>query len=231
MKNLIIYLTFTFIISSCAKNYVQFEKRNNEITTYKKLKEYLHDSISIALRTPGLAKGALESDREKPWYNLIEIEFLKAGITVRDRNLFNDVLNRAGTNSDYADVFKKTQTDFILEITNFSYPKYLTNEYFNDKGIKKIFKNNNKIERNGVQIDFKLVYVPTNQFCGSFTYNYTPCLKEKCEIKIYKNVPYFYVNTNYETKEVFNGVEIDNTSEFIRVSAQLLIKELEQLKR
>jgi len=141
-----------------------------------------------------------------PIYNAIEKELLKEGFNVRDRGLFNEILEKS-RNNDYSSIKELTDTDLILEVVGIDVNvEYNTNKYKDRMGReKKVYGN---IRLNGATVEFKTILVESNELAGIYKFNYAPCVNG-CEYyidpygKLYKASsgtkeiqPYVLVETN-----------------------------------
>ncbi|MCL2510956.1 MAG: hypothetical protein FWF09_02780 [Bacteroidales bacterium] len=135
---------------------------------------------------------------------LMESGLLKAGYNVRDRQLFENVMNRMGDNIDYEDLCKKTGTDLIFEVIDFvdlssgeQGKRYSVgwffNKYFDGSESMELFykkeyiydkKGRPKQEiktpisyeiRGGYHIEIKVIMLRDNKVGGTYKYYYTPC--------------------------------------------------------
>ena len=148
---------------------------------------------------------------EKLLYNAIEKQLFQEGFTVRDRRLFNDVLDKAGS-VDYSKVHGLTNTDLILEWINLDRQvNYDTNVCYRvlRKGREKSIELLEPFQRQGASIEFKLIAVKTNEVVGTYKIHYTPCT-EGC-IYRYKNGQLIPVTTrtNVKSYDVMNQNELE----------------------
>ncbi|MFD1139906.1 hypothetical protein ACFQ4C_02255 [Larkinella insperata] len=111
---------------------------------------------------------------ETALYNTIEKQLFKEGFSVRDRGLFNQVLDD-NTNVDYSKINALTNTDLILELVKIdSQIGYTTNVCYLDVSDEQKLINDYRDMR-GAAVEFKLVYVKTNEIVGTYKIHYTPC--------------------------------------------------------
>ena len=127
-------LSMIFLMScSTETKVIKFPKRPDDIYANSNLSEFfkLNKSPNIVLRVPNSADKATSNTNlnqdNNVLYNAIEKELLKHGYSVRDRGLFNEIINKSGT-TDYSKIKDLTNTDLILEVINID-PKviYSTN--------------------------------------------------------------------------------------------------------
>ncbi|GAB3695387.1 hypothetical protein GCM10027592_17560 [Spirosoma flavus] len=113
---------------------------------------------------------------ETALYNAIEKQLFKEGFSVRDRGLFNQVLD-ANQSIAYSNISSLTDTDLILELVRLDNPiGYTTNVCYTESDDQQKLINEYRDMR-GASVEFKLVYVKTNEIVGSYKIHYTPCLE------------------------------------------------------
>lgn len=170
---------------------------------------------SIVLRVPNPGSKVTEEQKQKNsvLYNLIEKEFAKAGFVVRDRQLFDKVLDQE--TSDYSKIGIITETDFILELLRYDLErKVITSSYVDEDGQPAEVPY--RVSFNGAVAEFKLVSVKKNDMVGSYTFYWTPCTdgcKERFDIKA-------------SSWSVHNSVPTD----FFKTAAQHVVKEMGLLR-
>ncbi|WP_461098630.1 hypothetical protein [Spirosoma luteolum] len=108
-------------------------------------------------------------------YNAIEKQLFREGFSVRDRALFNEVLE-ANQRPDYSKISSLTNTDLILELVRLDNAiGYTTNVcYVQPNEQQRIIEEYS--DRRGASVEFKLIHVKTNEIVGSYKLHYTPCL-------------------------------------------------------
>jgi len=124
-KRFLLMLGLTLFLSSCttykiydATTYVD-PTVDDEVIVNDNLTKFLkkNSKPKIVLRVPTTASVTeTEQTNLDLMYNIIEKEFLKAGFTVRDRALLNQLLKDG--EADYSKIAKKIDTDLILDIQN-----------------------------------------------------------------------------------------------------------------
>ena len=113
---------------------------------------------------------------ETALYNAIEKQLFKEGFSVRDRGLFNQVLD-ANQSVAYSRISSLTDTDLILELVRLDNPVgYTTNVCYTESDDQQRLINDYRDMR-GASVEFKLVHVKTNEIVGSYKIHYTPCLE------------------------------------------------------
>lgn len=193
MKLLKLYVAFV-LLAGCApsKQIIKFPTKSNDVYANNNLKEFLkyNKNPSIVLRVPTsdnkAASNITTNQDNSILYNAIERELLKQGYSVRDRGLFNELINKSGS-TDYSKIKELTNTDLILEVVNIdSKVLYSTNKITkisSRKTVKEI--GNVDYQRYGASIEFRLIMVKNNEIAGSYKYNYKPC-PDGCEIESFK---------------------------------------------
>lgn len=118
--------------------------------------------------------GAFQYD-EVSLYNAIEKQLFREGFSVRDRALFNEVLE-ANQRPDYSKISSLTNTDLILELVRLDNAiGYTTNVcYTQPDNQQRIIEEYS--DQRGASVEFKLIHVKTNEIVGSYKLHYTPCL-------------------------------------------------------
>ncbi|GAB3553545.1 hypothetical protein GCM10027577_37000 [Spirosoma fluminis] len=113
---------------------------------------------------------------ETALYNAIEKQLFKEGFSVRDRGLFNQVLD-ANESVAYSKISSLTDTDLILELVRLdNLVGYTTNICFTEPDEQQRLINEYRDMR-GASVEFKLVHVKSNEIVGSYKIHYTPCLE------------------------------------------------------
>ncbi|HEY4289185.1 MAG TPA: hypothetical protein VGN00_18920 [Puia sp.] len=179
-----ILLYFLIIFIGCAPTtkMIKFPPVGNDIYANNNLKQFLKDnkSPSIVLRVPNTQDKAtsqtITNKDNTLLYNSIEKELLKERFSVRDRGLFNEIINKAQT-SDYSKIKDLTNTDLILEVVSIDPAViYSTNKITElSKGKEREIVQHIDYKRHGAAAEFKLILVQNNEIAGSYKYNYQPC--------------------------------------------------------
>jgi len=157
-------------------------------------------------------------------YNAIEKELVKQNFSVRDRGLFNELLNKSQT-SDYSKIKELTNTDIILEVVNMDLSVlYATNKIITVGTKKETVKLGNiDYKEKGASSEFKVILVKTNEIAGTYKYNYTPC-ENGCEIGTFK----FTGKRGNKKIELRETVEINTMEEFVKLSTKKLIQSFKE---
>ena len=241
VKQLITALFGLVIISSCSiqKGYLLFTGKQNEIIATPLIKDYLflNPKPSIVVKVPSTETRVTQADPNSYIYNAIEKELLIAGFNVKDRGLFNEVLNKS-IEINYADIRKLTGTDLILELVQVVTDiKYSTNIFYHEDGKENVIYDAPFIKY-GALIEFKLTLVEQNQYAGSYLFNYVPCVERynDCECEVaYKKFPSqiypqfsFCNDVNNVPIEAYEHISPDRMTEFVRSGVKLMINEIKK---
>lgn len=184
------------ISSSATLGTIQFEKKPDEIFTNPKLKKILKkESPSIIFRAPLNPFAVTQNNVAANGLviNTMEKEFMKAGFTVRDRGLFERVVQQGEMN--YAKIKDLTNTDIVLEYVGFTPHQVTTNQYYTRNGKLKMLAC--PLTFDGYSIEFRAVYVKENEVAGSYKFYRMPCSGDNgCEYYIYPNCQLVKPSTN-----------------------------------
>lgn len=224
-KAVILLVIAIFCFNCSSTKFVKFSEQGNEIYPSVNLKAFLKENRNpkIVLRIPKSKVDITESENNNYLYDAIEKEFLKQGFTVRDRQLFNQVIANNDNNTDYAKVKVKTDTDLIIELSKLDTKAlYQTNKYITDKGKAGLLDYNYK--RYGAAVEFKIIIISNNEFAGTYTFNYAPCNeKYPCQINDSFNKRWKAVQKG---KKGYEGIEKNAMEEFIREATRQLVESM-----
>ncbi|NCT74873.1 MAG: hypothetical protein GXC78_10095 [Chitinophagaceae bacterium] len=227
-SQLFLTVLFCTLVWSCAneKKIIKFQKRPDDIYANSNLKEFfkVNKYPNVVLRVPNSADKATSNTSlnqdNNVLYNAIEKELLKQGYSVRDRGLFNEIINKSGS-TDYSKIKELTNTDLIVEVVNID-PKvvYSTNKV----SVIKKHKTNERIgnidyKRYGASVEFRIIMVKNNEIAGTYKYNYQPC-PEGCELASFK----FSGKRGDKQVELRETVSVNTLEEFITFCTRDLIK-------
>ncbi len=205
---------------------IRLSPKKEEIFTKSSLIGYLSETKSptIVLRVPQQVDRLLEENRysKSQIYNTIEKELAKADFIVRDRALYQKVLDQ-NVSTDYSKIKELTETDLILELVSSDEEKYYTNQYTNTRGKPKITQGSMTIS--GQKVEFKLIKVKENDLVGSYTFHFTPCING-CVYNIDPFGNLYNLSTANKIVKPYEFVSSDRLEEFYKDCAKLLIKEL-----
>jgi len=209
---------------------VKFNQIDPELYTTESLKDFLTttESPKLVVRYSDIKHN--QSDLEINYlYNIIEREFLKGGVEVRDRALFDEILNRSEDFNDYSVISEKTDTDIILELIRIDTDiEYETEVYYTKKGVEKELYNEIASAK-GASVEFKLILVKTNEFAGSYKFFYTPCA-EGCHIILKDNAVVFLNSEGGKDKDGRETIDLSDFEKFIQTACQELIIHLDSIK-
>lgn len=219
-------ISFAIVMVSCSptSKIVKYKKVPDEVYANNNLKTFLKQNKSpkIVLRVPNSNDKATSntstSKDNNLLYNSIEKVFLREGFSVRDRGLFNEIINKSGT-TDYSKIQDLTDTDLILEVVNIDPTVvYSTNKVLEIKGRRETEYNyETDFKKYGAAIEFRFIMVKTNEIAGSYKYNYQPC-PDGCEVNTFRMIG--KRNPQVELKET---VSVNALEEFIKKCTQDLI--------
>jgi hypothetical protein len=248
MKKLLIItcVIATVMLSSCGikKGYLKFGQKPDELIATEKIKAFIKQNPhpSIVLRVPQAAGGATQSDQNSYIYTAIEKELVLAGFNLKDRGLFNQVLNSQAA-LDYSKITDLTGTDLILELIKVETKiPFNTNRAYTRDGTERILKNIN-YTRYGASIEFKLILVKNNEYGGSYAFTLTPCTEENdnCYCKVpYKFSKKFYpdfvinfcvqdkIQRNYIAPIAYETIPQDLFEIFVRNGVKKVVESIEQ---
>lgn len=224
MKNLIYILLAVFTISCSSTKSIQFSQKENDIFTNQNLKDFLatHKSPKVVLRVPLSSGNVTEKDENSYLYNAIENELLSSGFVVRDRQLFNQIIENNENNLDYEVLKQKSDTELIIELSQLKHDiLYETNKFLDGKGNEKI-ESYTTHKKYGAMVEYKVIIVENNQYAGVYRFNYTPCT-EPCMVSFPLNDAH---KRRKEKPVAYEYVEKDEMEEFIRYATKQLVVEM-----
>jgi len=238
------------------QKFVKFDQKAQEPYSNNNLQLFLRSNQSpkIVLRVPNVEENVTtkntndaqivvtqrekERERNDLYYNAIEKELLKAGFSVRDRGLFNEVLKKmqrdTKQNIDYSQIKELTNTDLILEVVKIDPQiRYVTNEYYTigKKNTRKTYTSGTEYRKYGASAEFKIIMVSNNELAGSYKFHYTPCL-EGCATSVFgikkPTTKKVSLLKNQTTPEPYVGVEVDVMEEFIKRCTNDLVNSIKK---
>ncbi|WP_248480559.1 hypothetical protein [Spirosoma liriopis] len=171
---------------------------------------------------------------ETALYNAIEKQLFKEGFSVRDRGLFNQVLD-ANQGVAYSKISSLTDTDLILELVRLDNPVGYTTNVCNTEPDNQQRLINDYRDMRGASVEFKLVHVRTNEIVGSYKIHYTPCLEgcrglyKKAGSKgVFVNSPWLKPGEKTEQRRLSNKanqeLDQDELESFITDATHQLVK-------
>jgi hypothetical protein len=141
MKKLGLLILLISITSCSTTKILKFSQTPDEIIKTDALKAFLSQNKNpkVVLRVPESTYTVTEAEKNEEYqrenkdylYNAIENQLLASGFVVRDRQLFNQIVNNDENNIDYQQLKDKSDTDLIIELTKLdSKILYETNKYY-----------------------------------------------------------------------------------------------------
>lgn len=229
LLSLTVLSLFFFSCSSSVK-VVKFPKKQDEIFANRNLKAFFkaNPSPNFVLRVPNTADRATSNTNlggnENVLYNAIEKELLKQGFSVRDRGLFNEIINKSES-TDYSKIKDLTNTDLILEVVNIDAKVLYTTNKVTEVGKKKSKEvvGNQDYRKYGASAEFRLIMVSTNEISGTYKYNYEPC-PNGCQLNSFS----FSGKRSNKTVELRESVAVNILEEFMQSSTRDLINSFKQ---
>ena len=230
MKKLnILLITLTLILSSCSiTKTLKFTQKSNDIVRTQSLKDFLskNKNPKVVLRVNESSLSVTEVENNDYLFNAIENQLLASGFIVRDRQLFNQIIDNEENNIDYKKLREKSDTDLIIELTKLD-PQvlYETNKYYDKKDRKKIEKNY-EYQRYGASVEFKVIMINSNEFAGMYKFNYTPCTDGCVISKSLKELKKDQKKNKEAENESYEGVERNELEDFIKNATKKLVKKM-----
>lgn len=171
------------------------QPKQNDIYVSPEMKNFsqTHRNPSVVLRVPYVATTVSEGEQKtlskyNNYYNQIEKNLLKAGFTVRDRGLLNNLLSTGQTN--YAEIGKKIETDIIIEVLSVDFA-------IDNFCHKAIIKNSNKeinipgkiLNPKIAKLELKFTIVEKGLTGAVLTLYQTPCT-ENTDFLLHRSLQY-----------------------------------------
>jgi len=246
IQNLLLILSVIILNTSCGirTGYFSFKGKDNEIIATQKIKDFMSNnpSPSIVLRVPDAGEKATTSEENVFIYNSIEKELVIAGFDVKDRGIFNEVVNKS-EQLDYKKLKELTNTELILELIRVKVNiPHKTNRFYTKKDKQKVSQDD-AITRAGQVLEFKIIMLEKNEYGGSYSFYQTPCkdiksIKDNCSCNIGHKGSRIYPevdmcrDTDSDSKvEAFEVVqEKDAYEKFIRNGVKQMIAEIKVKK-
>jgi len=209
---------------------LRFTKKADDIVKTESLKNFLKENknpkVVLRVKDNSYTAKVTEDEDINYLFNAIENELLTQGFIVRDRQLFNQIVENEDNNIDYEVLKSKSDTDLIIELTKLDPEvEYTTNTYYNKNNDPRVEKDYT-FKKVGASVEFKVVLISTNEFAGIYKFNYTPCL-EGCVIS--KSIGELTKERKRRAKEKevsYQGVEKDELELFIKRATKQLVTEM-----
>ncbi len=194
MKKLIYLLLLSVLWMQGCASYPGFVKTSDDkkdVTIAPEMQEFLkqHPNPVVVLRVPTLSTvttgdGAYaKSDDYNEMYGLIEKNLIRAGFTVRDRGLLNNLLK--DTEVNYEAIGKKIKTDLIIEITKLNFQNYHANpeDVYGGREITSFVANSNlhyRLTSTYGYVECKIIIVDKGQTGAFISETISPCANGNC---------------------------------------------------
>ncbi|RRQ48637.1 hypothetical protein DZC72_13195 [Maribacter algicola] len=216
-------------LSSCSTTKtIKFSEKQNDVYTTENLKEFLkkNKNPKVVLRVPEVSINTTTQENIDYLYNSIENQLLSSGFVVRDRQLFNQIIENESNNVDYEKLKEKSDTDLIIELTKLD-PSilYETNQFYDKKNRVRTEKEGIH-ERYGASVEFKVVSIENNEYAGMYKLNYTPCTYGCIVSQSFKDLRKELKDKKKKEAEPYEGVEKDVLEEFIKDATIKLVNEM-----
>ncbi len=230
MKNqFYLLLVSSFILTNCTSTKsLKFTQKEDDIVRTETLKSFLNENKrpKVVLRVKESSMNVTEIENNSYLFNAIENQLLDSGFTVRDRQLFNQIINNEENNIDYKQLKEKSDTDLIIELTKLDTQViYETNKYYDQKNREKIIPNF-QYQRYGASVEFKVVMINTNEFAGVYKFNYTPCVTGCIISKSFSEIQRERKRKQNQEEQGYEGVERDELELFIKNATHKLVEEM-----
>ena len=230
MKRSLLLCAFALVLlTSCSTTKtIKFSEKQSDVYTTENLKEFLkkNKNPKVVLRVPEVSINTTTQENIDYLYNSIENQLLSSGFVVRDRQLFNQIIENESNNVDYEKLKEKSDTDLIIELTKLD-PSilYETNQYYDSKD--RIRTENDYIHKKyGAAVEFKVVSIENNEYAGMYKFNYTPCTYGCIISKSLKDIRKELKEKRKMEAEPYEGVEKDILEEFIKDATVKLVNEM-----
>ena len=170
---------------------ISYHKRADDIYINTRLKQFVKENPSpkIVLRVLSTGDNGMSSTATNyNWiYTTIEKVLLKEGFVVRDRTLFNAVVDK-NRGSDYATIRNNTDTDIIMEILKIDTAVLYTTDTVLLAYHKKQRKDVQQMHYQalGATIEYRLIMMKQNDITAGLSYYYAPCV-DGCEAYSFTN--------------------------------------------
>ncbi len=221
-------LSALFIVSCTSTKTVKYQQKNNDIYTNDNLSEFLQKNKKpkVVLRVSDTSNNLTDEEDNSYLYNAIENELLTSGFVVRDRQLFNQIIQNEDNNTGYSNLKDKSDTDIILELTKLdTQVLYETNKYLDAKNRTKVEKTGTYKDY-GAAVEFKVILIQNNEFAGRYTFHYTPCTEGCLKSLSPKDLKKLREKNKRKGVVGYEGVERDELEEFIKDATKRLVVEM-----
>ncbi len=222
-------LVCALAVSCSSTKTLKFTQKTDEIVSTQSLKDFLKENKNpkVVLRVRDATLSVTEKGNNDYLYNAIENQLLASGFVVRDRQLFNQIIENNENNIDYKKLKEKSDTELIIELTKID-PEivYETNKFY-DKNDKEKIENNSFIyKKYGASVEFKVVMINSNEFAGIYKFNYTPCVKGCIISQSVKEMQKDKKAKAKETNKGYEGVAKNDLEAFMKDATKKLVEEM-----
>lgn len=187
--SLLIIICFSLLTGCSVQKYqtkqtsIWFTPKKSEIIRSENLKKFLstNKKKSVVFRSKinnsEIIKENNNDDKYETIIRTLEKVFVDNGYEVRDRSIFNQIIKtNDGKLNNYKKIKELTNTDLIIEIVDYrDQVVFSTNQYYGADRVKKTFSNGHMAKQYGSSIEFKVIWLESNEFGGSAKFYYTPC--------------------------------------------------------
>ena len=171
----LVLICVLFLTAGCLRRVVvEPQLPRPDLLTQPSLRAFIRSSAdrSIVLRVPNVQGALTQQGDLNQTYNAIEKELVRAGFTVRDRNLLQEVV-RSSVNLDYATILSRTRAQLMLEIVsirqrNYDTPRYVRTDNHREGTSPSPF------HLSGWQFECKIIVVGSGEVGGIYTIDVAP---------------------------------------------------------
>lgn len=226
-------LVLTLVLFSCSTTKtLRFTEKADDIVKTESLKAFLKENknpkVVLRVKDNSYTAKVTEDENIDYLFNAIENELLAQGFIVRDRQLFNQIVENEDNNVDYEVLKQKSDTDLIIELTKLDpVVEYTTNTYYNKNNDPRVEKDYT-FKKVGASVEFKVVMISTNEFAGIYKFNYTPCTDGCVISKSISELTKERKQREKEKEKSYQGVEKDELEVFIKDAIRQLVNEMRQ---
>lgn len=228
-KSIFTLFSICILLGSCSSSKtLKYSPKQDDIIRTESLKDFLKENKNpkVVLRVNAASMSLTEDENNDYLYNAIENQLLASGFVVRDRQLFNQIIENDDNNIDYKKLREQSDTELIIELTKLD-PKiiYETNKYYDKNNREKVEKDYT-YKRYGASVEYKVVMITSNEFAGVYKFNYTPCVNGCVISKSLKELLKEKKRKSKERNEGYEGVERDELEIFIKDATKNLVAEM-----
>ncbi|NYJ26620.1 hypothetical protein [Allomuricauda sp. ARW1Y1] len=221
-------MTILFITSCATTKTIKFTDKQPDVYTTDSLKDFLENTKKpkVVLRVPDASINTTSQENKDYLYNAIENQLLSSGFIVRDRQLFNQIIENESNNVDYEQLREKSDTDLIIELTKLDPSILYETNIFYDSNNRQRTQYHGSFKRYGASVEFKVVSIASNEYSGMYKFNYTPCVDGCIVAKSLKDVRKEQREMKKDGDKPYEGVEKQVLEEFIKDATKKLVEEM-----